>query len=162
MSAVSFLVFLFCIERSVGADCNETSKQKALYAYFDHEPSLEDAPAFEIESEVTWTNVTSLRTWNKNGIYDAFMVYLAASPGKEAMSGYFGVQAKTGNASRDMLLFSLWDKNPGEGEEWQAAIPMSSEAVVNVNVVDTKPSIPDPEGHLIRIYVGEKNPDTDW
>eukprot|EP01084_Bolivina_argentea_P177509 306942_1 len=123
---MSFLVvILILFQLSVADNCNSTNKQKALYAYFAHEPSLADSPAFEIETEVTWVNVTSLRTWNKNGIYDAFMVHFEASPNNKEMGGYFGVQALTGTKG-DMLLFSLWDSNPGNSSSWQAVIPKSS------------------------------------
>eukprot|EP01084_Bolivina_argentea_P067457 122838_1 len=126
LTLLSLVLLLSLTVATDATNCNSTNKQKALYAFFAHEPSLEDKPVFEIETEVKWVNVTSLRTWNKNGIYDAFMIYFKASSSNKAISGYFGVQAKTGNESGDMLLFSLWDSNPGNTSSWQAAIPGNS------------------------------------
>ena len=100
---------------------------------------MEDVPAFEIEAEVTWMNVSSLRAWGHNGIYDAFMIHFAAAPSKEPMGGYFGVQAHSGNDSGDMLLSSLWDQNPGQSEKWQAAIPKHPNCKRNCNDCGDKP-----------------------
>merc|ERR1712228_720664 len=104
-----------------------------LYAYFEHNPLLEDVPAFDIETEVTWVNLTSLRAWIENGQYNVFLFHFVVFPSKEAMGGYFGVQAKTGNASGDMLLFSLWDQNPGQSDLWQAVIPKHPNCKRNCN-----------------------------
>ena len=55
-------------------NCNQTTKQKSLYAGFTHDPPLASTPAFDMETEVQWVDTTS-RAVNSNGIYDAFMTY---------------------------------------------------------------------------------------
>ena len=107
--------------------CNQLNKQKALYGQFDFEPSLSASPATDVVVEVIWGDPTSLRTHGNNGIYDAFMTYFL--PG---MKGYFGVQIKGGASNKDMLLFSVWDKDPGE-TAWAAALPRHPNCARNCN-----------------------------
>ena len=114
--------------------CLQTTKQKALYASASFAPSLASRPAFAIDTEVQWMSTASLRAWNANGIYDAFMTYFAPAAGKTRMGGYFGAQIKGGMGSKpDMLLFSMWDKHPGEGDAWQAALPRHANCQRNCN-----------------------------
>ena len=79
---------------ALGSTCNQQTKQKAIYASFTHSPPLNQVPGLEVMTEVTWGDTTSLRAHNANGIYDAWMTYFSAAPGKQVMAGYFGAQIK--------------------------------------------------------------------
>ena len=86
----------------------------------------------DMEQEVQWMSPDSLYAWNNNGIYDAFMIKFAAGEGKTPMGGYFGVQIRGKSSKSNMLLFSLWDKHPGEAH-WQAVIPRHTNCKRNCN-----------------------------
>ena len=123
---------LVCCCSRAAVSCNQQTKQKAIYAKFVHSPPLDQVPALEVLTEVTWGDTSSLRTHNAHGIYDAWMTHFAPAPGQQVMGGYFGAQIKGKSTKPDMLLFSIWDKDPGE-DTWQAALPRHPNCARNCN-----------------------------
>jgi len=136
--ALSWLIglgALAVLTPSAHASCDTYNKQKALYANFEFEPSISGGVVLDMSMDVIWGDLDDLRAHGSNGIYMAFMLYWP-SP---AASGYMGVQvtgAGQNGASPisggEQVLFSLWDRNPGEAG-WQPALPMSPECSRNCN-----------------------------
>eukprot|EP00588_Corethron_pennatum_P026093 CAMPEP_0194319392 /NCGR_PEP_ID=MMETSP0171-20130528/15842_1 /TAXON_ID=218684 /ORGANISM="Corethron pennatum, Strain L29A3" /LENGTH=438 /DNA_ID=CAMNT_0039076589 /DNA_START=219 /DNA_END=1536 /DNA_ORIENTATION=+ len=101
--------------------CSQQTKQKAIYASFEFEPSLKDEPALDVIGDVYWDDIDDLRAFGGRGIFHAFPVGFGSGlPG-----GYFGPQA-TGAGSEDVeqVLFSLWDQKRYGEEGWLPALPV--------------------------------------
>ena len=84
-----------------------------MYGKPKYSPDLRNNYAIEAFTTVKATLVEPLREHNKNGIYEATMMYTTQNNGNQGASGYFGVQWKGVSWSKDMLLFSIWDKKSG-------------------------------------------------
>ena len=98
------LVLTAAAAASAAAPCTAATKQKALYLSYDFEPSLRHTPALDILVYHTWTSLSDLHRYGKNGVYAAQPIGSAYGVG-----GYFGSQV-VGSSDNVTLLFSVWDK----------------------------------------------------
>ena len=90
--------------------CSQYNKQKAVYVHPEFERDLGTANAFDVVTEVVWSDLADLERHGKNGLYEAATFGLAGT----TSGGYFGPQV-TGQrlkAGEDQqVLFSVWDKD---------------------------------------------------
>eukprot|EP00756_Hemistasia_phaeocysticola_P064779 Hpha_TRINITY_DN8058_c0_g1::TRINITY_DN8058_c0_g1_i1::g.140193::m.140193 len=84
--------------------CNQTNKQKALYAEYTYTTPLSKEPALEVAAAAEWTHISKMRQYGKNGIFAAQPFGVENGPG-----GYFGSQV-TGGSTNGTVLWSVWDK----------------------------------------------------
>ena len=116
---------------AVSASCNQQNKQKAVYAYFEHEPPLSEVPALDMIGDIVVGELDSLEAYGNRGIYSAFMLnWNEPSPG-----GYMGPQVTAKrliSGADQQVLFSLWDQDPGE-DTWLPAIPDQENCKRNCN-----------------------------
>ena len=95
-------------------ECSQINKQKSLYGEPKYNPDLRNNFVKEAFTTVKATLIEPLREHDKNGIYEATMMYTTQKDGRPGASGYFGVQWKGLSFQKDMLLFSIWDKKSGQ------------------------------------------------
>ena len=90
--------------------CSSYNKQKAVYVYPEYERALGTANAFDVVTEVVWSDLADLERHGKNGLYEAAQFGLAGT----TSSGYFGPQVTGQRLQADedqQVLFSVWDKD---------------------------------------------------
>ena len=111
-----------CLWARAGASCNQKNKQKAMYLTHTFSPDLDTQGAFDVIADVIWENLDGLRSYGNRGLYNAVTIgWPNPSP-----SGYLGPQATGADPDVGQVLFSLWDKSPGESA-WQPALPLIPE-----------------------------------
>lgn len=101
--------------------CTQQTKQKSIYATFEHSPAFEGAT--DVTGDTIWENVDDIRRHGNNGLYTAWNFHFI----KPSPSGYMGPQITGKNSEVGQVLFSLWDNaNYGEAA-WLPAMPMTEE-----------------------------------
>ena len=90
--------------------CSQYNKQKAVHVYPEFERDLGIANAFDVVTEVVWSDLADLERHGKNGLYEATQFGLAGTTSR----GYFGPQVTGQRLQADedqQVLFSAWDKD---------------------------------------------------
>ena len=103
--------------------CDQSNKQKAMYAKFSHLPSLKNVPALHVIADVIWDDLEPLRAYGARGLFQAWTFGWGAG----LPSGYCGPQATAkGQDTNEQVLFSLWDGGFGKNahpDDWRPALP---------------------------------------
>ena len=107
---------------STKSQCNQQTKQKAIYANFYNGAIV---GATDVIGDILWEDIDDLRRYGNRGLYNAFMLRFV----EPSAGGYCGPQA-TGRGDPDVeqVLFSLWDEGEYGNSNWLPALPMIDEA----------------------------------